>query len=941
MANGQPSYSLKTLLKVLLSVFVCTQVACFSQKDSILNRNLQNLTAQYNILYNANLLLKESEENIQLAYKDTYDRLIPVYQEPNESLSQPEIVKLDEAILKANKVITEKTVSRYVEDAYFVVAKANHLKSNFFSAVGFFDYVYENHNNKGDLKQASLAWKARSLMQLELFDEAKSTLDSAIKYINIKKKSAADVYATRTQLFIHNDSIPQAITTLKKALKFVKNRHDRLRWTFLLAQLQHQAGQRDSAYINYTRIVKSNSNFEMSFNADLNRISIESERDGAKIDRVARLKKLLKDDNNTELIDQIYYHIGMTYEEEGDINNAIKSYQTSVQKSIANQNQKGLSYLKIADLYFHSSNYIKSKAYYDSTLSTLSKTFPGYQKIQKKANNIELLADRLSSIAEENTLQKLAQLPKIEQEPIIDSLLAQKRAIASSQNKNTINLTASETGDTKFYFNNTTTLSQGLANFKKTWGNRALEDDWRRSQKTNSNVNNPTDITSNDLENNSITPSIAKPDNSTSSADSEKLAIIERIPLTSEQCIASDQKIASAYFDIANHYHKVINDPEEAIKTYELLLTLYPNNKYKVATYYNLYRLYDSRDAQKSAYYKNLILDKYPESIFAKTIINPSYSKQTSDQEVALNLFYDETYCTYTEKKYSEVIRYTNLGQNRFGINKLSPQIAYLNALAIGHTNKLEPFETSLKKITTDFPNDSLVVPLVKKHLIFIDAQRKTFASRPVALLENESPEFRIFEEPQMEITPAPQVNTPAVTPTIASQQIEEVVAPVNIVPNQTVEAPTTLTLPSSPSSKKTPRTTTVASPTVESQNDALFSSATSGVYYFVIAVTEPASNLSSSRFGIGQFNRSNFSDIDIKHQVKLLNDQNQLIFVGEFDSKAAVADYHKKISTLMPAIMKISDNSYSYFYISKENFDKLIDKQTITWYIHYFKKNL
>ena len=73
------------------------------------------------------MLLDESEQNIRLAYQDNYDHLIPVYQEPNETLSRPEDAKLDEALLKANKIINEKTQSHYLGDAYFVIAKANQI----------------------------------------------------------------------------------------------------------------------------------------------------------------------------------------------------------------------------------------------------------------------------------------------------------------------------------------------------------------------------------------------------------------------------------------------------------------------------------------------------------------------------------------------------------------------------------------------------------------------------------------------------------------------------------------------------------------------------------------------------------------------------------------------------------------------------------------------
>lgn len=905
----------QTLSKLLLSLLFCALTACFSQKNTLFNRNLQNLTAHYNILYNANLLLAESEEDMRLAYKDNYDHLIPVYQEPNDALSQPQVPKLDEALIKANKIINQKTQSHYIGDAYFIIAKANYLKSNFFNALGFFDYVYEKYRKQDDLGQASLAWKARSLIQLELLDEAQATLDSALKYINLKKRSAADIYAIRAQMHIYKNQNEEAATSLLKALKLLSNRRlDRIRWTYLLAQLQQQAGKTNLAYTNYTKTVHSNSDFIMAFNANLNRISIEAEENGAKVDRVARLKKLLKDDNNVELIDQIYYHIGKVYEEEKDVNNAIKSYQTSAHKSTKNQNQKGLSYLKLADIYFNSADYIKSKAYYDSTLSTLSKDNPDYKKIQKKANHIALLANRLSIIAKENLLQKLAQLPEDKQSSQIDSIVTLQIANASSAtntiaNSYTDQQTSDNNEDQKFYFSNAAAISQGQSIFKKTWGDRILEDDWRRSQKPNSNtINTNIPINQNHQVNTSGVSSTAD-STSLKQFEKQKRALIASIPLTSEQCAISDEKIASAYFDIATHYREVINDPEEAIQNYETLLTLYPNNHHKLATYYNLYRLYESRNPDKSAYYKNLVLTEYPESIFAKTILNPHFNQKVSELESALNLFYDEIYCNYTEKKYDDVIRYTNLAQAKFGLNKLSPQLAYLNALATGHKHTLDVFEAALKQIISDFAGDSLVVPLIQKQLLFINTHRKLFTNRKFALLDNESSPLPFFEEPKIE----------PITPNNIHVE-DKVVITAPVTPSQVIEAP------------KVP-------PTPDHSN--FFSAEESTEYYFIIDVTESTFNLSSSRFGIGQFNRARYPGGEIKHQLKLLENQNQLIFVGVFPSKDAAADYYNKINPLMSQIMKIPTNKYITFYISRQNFEKLTNREIIDWYIDFFRKTI
>ncbi|MGC4113071.1 MAG: hypothetical protein QM747_22175 [Nocardioides sp.] len=61
---------------------------------------------------------------------------------------------------------------------------------------------------------------------------------------------------------------------------------------------------------------------------------------------------------------------------------------------------------------------------------------------------------------------------------------------------------------------------------------------------------------------------------------------------------------------------------------------------------------------------------------------------------------------------------------------------------------------------------------------------------------------------------------------------------------------------------------------------DALFTKNESNLYYYVIAVNDMSLSVSSSRFGVGQFNRGNYAGTGIKHQL-LEMDEDQLIFVG------------------------------------------------------------
>src|SRR5699024_7142051 len=65
--------------------------------------------------------------------------------------------------------------------------------------------------------------------------------------------------------------------------------------------------------------------------------------------------------------------------------------------------------------------------------------------------------------------------------------------------------------------------------------------------------------------------------------------------------------------------------------------------------------------------------------------------------------------------------------------------------------------------------------------------------------------------------------------------------------------------------------------------------------YYFVVNVEDERVNLASSRYGIGQFIRTRFRNKNWTHKLAEVNDENQLIYVGTFNSLAEVRDFEKR----------------------------------------------
>jgi len=109
--------------------------------------------------------------------------------------------------------------------------------------------------------------------------------------------------------------------------------------------------------------------------------------------------------------------------------------------------------------------------------------------------------------------------------------------------------------------------------------------------------------------------------------------------------------------------------------------------------------------------------------------------------------------------------------------------------------------------------------------------------------------------------------------------------------------------------------------------------------YYFAINVMDPRVNLAPSRYGIGQFNRSRYARTAINHQLNLVNAENQLLFVGPFETFEEVKTYETRILPLLPEIMKVPQEDYNSFIITREAIGTLTDGIQISNYYQVYKE--
>ncbi|GAB2695198.1 hypothetical protein GCM10027037_18620 [Mucilaginibacter koreensis] len=928
--------------------------ACSLEKKSAVNRGLQNLTAHYNILFNANEVLKAKQDAYAASYVDAYTDILNVFQDTiSHAGNTADDQDLQSVTSRANTIINFKEQSHYIGDAYLLLGKASFLNGDYFNATEYFGYVTRSYKTQENLVQEARAWQGRSLIYLNLLPQAKLVLDTALQNINSKANATAQVYAARLQYEIKAENYPEAEAMAKNALTAGQSKTERQRITFILAQLQELNHKPDEAYANYSRIVNSNAPFVMAFNAELNRIRMEDAQTGRHMSRADRLRSLLRNENDREFADQIYYQLAELYLSQGNIEEAIRNYKLSTRYSQRNQTQKGLSYLRLADIYFkNQGDYVMAKQYYDSTLLNLQPTYRGYNSIRIKADNLQLLADRLQLISREDTLQMLAGLDAKTRQARIDLLvnrykIQQQAAAANPQQAvnpddpfsaaPSVAPQGSIPNGNSFYFYNTNAVSQGFTAFKREWGNRLLEDNWRRSSRANGDITANTQNTTNNINPAVVPDQLLRTEEDVATA-AYRRELLQNIPYTPAQLAQSNTRIYNAYLDIANFYRDILKDQSEAIAVYELLLKRFPNNDNIPLIYYNLYRLYaDSGNKPKSDEYKDLLLKNFAQTPYAKVILDPEYAQRLDDRDAELNALYNEVYSLYAKRDYAQVIVRAEQLQLQYPNSKLAAQLAYLRAIALGHQEKYQPFKAHLQQIVASYPDDRLITPLVNQHLAYLDANAREISARRFALMDSDPNEIPFIPAPVVQQqTPRVTANPVAANkPAIAPQQQTPLTA-------SQPAAPVTLQRPAAKPQVNLPQPAPVNATATAPAKPApqLFNERDSTNYYFVVNVASGNTNLASSRFGIGQFNRTTYQGSAIKHQLKPIGADNQLIFVGRFYHLEDAKEYGRRIIPLMSQIMKVPADKYSFFIITQENLDKLADRKMLDNYAEYYQKS-
>lgn len=698
-------------------LFFCLFIfhSCSTEKNAALNKAFHYTTTKFNGYFHGKEALKLAKKNLDKNHVDNFEEILNIYRYGDKTQAEAEFSNLNRAISKARKMITKhsmkfkvkgatKEANGMIDDCYFLLGQAMYLKMQYDSSIQTFKFII-NQFEKGKTYYPAHFELIKAYIAKKNFVDAETKIKFLEEDKNLPKKHKGQFAVVKAHYHLKNKNYKEAIKSLELALTLVKKAKTKTRLSYILAQLYLKENNSQKAAELFSYVAKKSLAYDMAFSAKMNLALAQNTKNQGSM--ISELNRMLKDKKNSDYKDQIYYVLAKVYEKNGEGEKALEMYKMAAATSVNNPKQKAYAQLAIADYYFKVPQYLPAQAYYDSCLAGLPETYAEKSKVEAKAKNLNELVVQINIIQREDSLQKLAGMSDEQKQKVIEGIIdklneaEEKQAMAEKAKLEQIKAAAAtQTNTGGWLFDNPNLLASANADFVGIWGNRKLEDNWRRSNKATVVLMDNADNSGKTVDENG-NPVLAE--NKTVDF------YLKDIPSSPESISESNEKIKKAIYTAAVIFKEKLNDLAKANEYFEELNRRFPENENKVTTLYQLYRNYENSGNTVKAEEKKLqILSEFPNSEYAQLIKNPHKGAEEEQTKKQFNAYYEQSLGDFKAGQYQKVINDVDLMNQQQPNNPLKGNFALLRAFAIGKTKGKEAFELELKQIYTEYQGSAV-----------------------------------------------------------------------------------------------------------------------------------------------------------------------------------------------------------------------------------------
>ncbi len=557
----------------------------------------------------------------------------------------------------------------------------------------------------------AMVWFVRTLTAREKYEEAEFVLRDLYEDRFFPTNLQDDLAVAEADLWIKQKKYDQALKPLAKAVELTTKKKDRARYAFILAQLYDRAGQYEKAFATYETVLSSAPAYEMEFNARLHQVQAgwsNGQMSSAEANR--SLEKMAKDEKNLDYQDQIYYTLAEIALKDGLKKDAIAYLRKSLDTSKGNAAQRAESYLKLADLYFEAEDFVHAKNYYDSTVTVLVTTDPRYKRAMDYAANLTDIARLLTTVAANDSIMRVYRMSDAERKDLAKEIRKQQQKEAEAQAAAAriaaaaAKVTTPAKGITpvagqkasSFYFYNESYVKKGKKDFTKVWGDRRLEDNWRRSNRAQPNSNEEV-ATTDSSGNNTV-------------SDTELGSIFQSLPKNDAELAVINASNYEALYTLGTLFRDKLQNYKRSAASLEEEQARYPTmEKFEKETWYYAFLDYtDLNNPPKAKYYYDKLTGKYPSSLYARALSDPNFLASGKNREKELSTYYDSTFTYFQIGQYQLAYdRCTSAPQKYGSQNPLMAKFSLLSALCIGNLRGNEAYCQALSEVIARYPESA------------------------------------------------------------------------------------------------------------------------------------------------------------------------------------------------------------------------------------------
>jgi tetratricopeptide (TPR) repeat protein len=668
------------------------------------------------------------------AWKDNYNQLLPILTPLDSTVGLSVKPQLENAIKKASIVAEKHQNSKWLDDSYTLIGKARLYLGEYDDGVEALRYVFTNGRDEDD-KNIALIWLMRAYAQKKDYSNALNVAEY-LRQQPLTKEATRHFYLAKANIHQQQEEYLTAVAILEQTFPFVSKGEEKARLHFIAGQLYDRISQYALAEEHYRDVNKNNPSYDLSFFASMNslqnQVLVNPSVDLTKVG----FEKMLKDRKNNDLKDRIYYTMGLLAERRGRFPDAIGYLRKSVSVATSNTQQVPYTYLELARIHYDRlENYEMAQAYYDSALVLLPKQSLEYKTVADRKKALDEFVAQITVVRTEDSLQVLAQMNPValdrKMDVIIEAeedekqqLLRKVQQDLAIMNRPVASLgTPSLSGNgRRWELYDPLLINQGRVEFRRIWGTRSLEDNWRRSSKENTSFANLTSVASSTQPANSASPTGLMPATRLTKGSEDwelrKNQLKVNIPLTDSAFSNSQKRKKKALYQLGKIYRFDLDEPKKAVESFKRVLNEFPSTVYREELYYLLYLTLEGSDAERSVW-KQKLLAEYPGSTYARLVSqeqNANSGLASTTGKVSAKKAYEAVFDKYSAGKYSDALNDIESGLAMYQNDSMVDRFALLRLFIIGKLKGREAYVQAINEFIRLYSTSSLI-PRVQEML--------------------------------------------------------------------------------------------------------------------------------------------------------------------------------------------------------------------------------